>query len=88
LQYDRKSVIVEDMQVKTLKAIREKKGWSRYKMAQVTGMSESQVKYVEEVAQSINTELLLKYFDLSDMTPEAYLESLRKDVKKARKGKK
>lgn len=65
------------MGVETFKKVREKLGWTHYKMAKALDISQTQYKYLEENAKSCQTKVLLKLFEVSKMSDAEFWKLFR-----------
>lgn len=65
------------MSVETFKKVRERLGWTQYKMAKELDISQTQYKYLEEKAKSCQTKILLKLFEVSEMSDSDFWKLFR-----------
>lgn len=66
--------------VETFKRIREKLGWTAYRMAKTLDMPQTQYNYLERKARSANTKTLVKLQKISGIPLNEFWEMIRQDV--------
>lgn len=59
--------------------IREKLGWTRYKMASELRVSPSHLAYIEDKAKDTKTEILIRLKIISGMSAEQFWKLLEKE---------
>lgn len=67
------------MGVQTFRIIREKLGWTRYKMSKELGISQTQYNYLEDKAKTAQTSVLIKLQKLSGLTGQEFWDIFAKE---------
>lgn len=68
------------MGLQVFRIIREKLGWSQYKLAQEIGVSQSHLRYLEEKAKNTQTKTLIRLQKVSGLSPAKFWEILEKEA--------
>lgn len=69
------------MFVQVFEKIRERKGWTKYKLAKELGISSTQLNYYENRAKSVNTRVLIRLRSVSGLSWGAFGELLEAEVR-------
>lgn len=68
------------MGVQTFRIVREKLGYTKYKMAKSLGITPSHYEYLETKAKNTQTEVLIKLQKISGLSPAKFWELFQKEV--------
>lgn len=69
------------MSMQIFELVREKLGWSKYKLAQELKITPSHYGYVSTKAKTAQTEILIRLQELSGISPSEFWKLLRKEFK-------
>ena len=71
--------------MKAVTIIRERLKWSKYRLAKKLGVSQTSLNYLEDEAQSLRIDLLVKLQDLSGMADAPFWKLIKEHVSKSPK---
>ena len=70
------------MLMQMFETIREKLGWSKYKLAKELGVTPSHYSYLSTKAKTAQTEILVRLQEISGLSGDEFWKIVRKEFRK------